>query len=90
MKLEIRERILEEQTAAERGEESLIIAAQVEEIHRGLWDFAQEWVGLEQRLGLCLPISGRDAYGPMLEVFGGENAPYRRGLEGLFDEPGIG
>lgn len=65
-------------------------AAQVEEIHRGLWDFAQEWVGLEQRLGLCLPISGRDAYGPMLEVFGGENAPYRRGLEGLFDEPGIG
>ena len=32
MKLEIRERILEEQTAAERGEESLIIAAQVEEI----------------------------------------------------------
>ena len=65
-------------------------AAQVEEIHRGLWDFAQEWVDLEQRLGLCLPISGRDAYGPMLEVFGGKNAPYRRGLEGLFDEPGIG
>ena len=67
-----------------------VYTAQVEEIHRGLWDFAQEWVDLEQRLGLCLPISGRDAYGPMLEVFGGKNAPYRRGLEGLFDEPGIG
>mgnify|MGYP005793265569 CR=1 FL=1 len=26
----------------------------------------------------------------MLEVLGEKNAPYRRGLEGLFDEPGIG
>ena len=51
MKLEIRERILEEQTAAERGEESLIIAAQVEEI--GETDY-----------GYRLMVSGCEEYGP--------------------------
>ena len=62
----------------------------MEEIHQGLLDFAQEWTELEKRLGLCLPISGRDAYAPMLEMLREENAPYRRELEALLDEPGIG
>ena len=65
-------------------------ARAVEEIHQGLLDFAQEWTELEKRLGLCLPISGRDAYAPMLEMLREENAPYRRELEALLDEPGIG
>lgn len=63
---------------------------QVREIHRGILEFGEEFTNLERRLGMCLPISGRDAYAPMLEVFRKENAPYRRGLEALLDEPGIG
>lgn len=65
-------------------------AGAVREIHRGLLDFGEEFLNLERRLGIELPISGRDAYGPMLEVLAAENAPYRRGLEALLDEPGIG
>ena len=65
-------------------------AGAVREIHRGLLDFGEEFLNLERRLGIELPISGRDAYGPMLEVLAAENAPYRRGLEVLLDEPGIG
>lgn len=62
----------------------------VGDIHRGLLDFAREFVDTEKRLGLSLPISGRDAYAPMLEVFSGKNAPYRREWEAFLDEPGIG
>ncbi|MGI6254824.1 MAG: HAD-IA family hydrolase [Acutalibacter sp.] len=63
---------------------------QVREIHRGVLAFCREFLELERGLGLTLPISGRDAYGPMLELLRERNAPYRRGLEGLLDEPGIG
>ena len=62
----------------------------VGDIHRGLLDFGEEFVDTEKRLGLSLPISGRDAYAPMLEVFSGKNAPYRREWEAFLDEPGIG
>ena len=62
----------------------------VGDIHRGLLDFGEEFVDTEKRLGLSLPISGRDAYAPLLEVFSGKNAPYRREWEALLDEPGIG
>lgn len=63
---------------------------QVGEIHRGLLAFGEEFFDLERRLGLELPISGRDAYAPMLEMLKEQNQPYRRGLEELLDEPGIG
>ncbi len=62
----------------------------VKEIHRGMLDFARDFTALEGRLGMTFPISGRDAYAPMLELFEDKNAPYRRGLEALLDEPGIG
>ena len=62
----------------------------VGDIHRGLLDFGEEFVDTEKRLGLSLPISGRDAYAPLLEVFSGKNAPYRREWEAFLDEPGIG
>ena len=51
MKLEIRERVLEEQAAAERGEESLVIEGQVEEI--GETDY-----------GYRLMVSDCEEYGP--------------------------
>lgn len=65
-------------------------AREVREIHRGILDFAEDFLTVERRLGMEFPISGRDAYAPMLEVLGEKNAPYRRGLEALLDEPGIG
>ena len=64
--------------------------AQVREIHRGVLAFCQEFLEVESGLGLTLPITGRDAYGPMLELLQEKNAPYRRELEALLDEPGIG
>lgn len=63
---------------------------QVREIHRGLLAFGEEFLDLERRMGIELPISGRDAYAPMLEMLKEKNEPYRRGLEELLDEPGIG
>ena len=62
----------------------------VREIHRGMLDFAREFTGLEERLGFHIPISGRDAYAPMLDLLEEKNTPYRRRLEALLDEPGIG
>lgn len=62
----------------------------VREIHRGAMDFAEAYLETERRLGVTLPISGRDAYGPLLEVLAPENAPYRRRLEAYLDEPNIG
>ena len=61
-----------------------------EEIHRGALDFAREWVGLEERLGLRLPISGRDAYAPMLEALAPQNGPFRRAWEEYLDGPDVG
>ena len=62
--------------------DKLLTARAVEEIHRGLLDFAQEWTELEKRLGLCLPISGRDAYAPMLEMLARGKRPLPPGTGG--------
>ncbi len=62
----------------------------IEEIHRGILDFVQIFSETEKRLGLCFPISGRDAYGPMLSVCSRKNKDFMKGLEELLDEPHIG
>ena len=62
----------------------------VEEIHRGVLEFAEEWLETERRLGLTLPISGRDAYAPLLEALARQNGPCRRSWEGYLDAPDLG
>ena len=59
-------------------------------IHRGILDFTGDFLALEARLGLTLPISGRDAYAPMALVCSGNNEEFRRGWEGFWMEPTSG
>ena len=59
-------------------------------IHRGILDFTGDFLALEARLGLTLPISGRDAYAPMALVCSGNNEEFRRGWEGVLDGAHIG
>lgn len=59
-------------------------------IHRGILDFTGDFLALEARLGLTLPISGRDAYAPMVLVCSGNNKEFRRGWEGFLDGAHIG
>lgn len=59
-------------------------------IHRGILDFTGDFLALEARLGLTLPISGRDAYAPMALVCSENNEEFRRGWEGFLDGAHIG
>lgn len=59
-------------------------------IHRGILDFTGDFLALEGRLGLTLPISGRDAYAPMALVCSENNKEFRRGWEGVLDGAHIG
>ena len=65
-------------------------AETIRAIHRGILDFTGDFLALEARLGLTLPISGRDAYAPMALVCAGNNREFRRGWEGFLDGAHIG
>ncbi len=75
--------VLQFQRAPENGDK-------IREIHRGILDFAEKWNDLEQRFGMEIPISGRDAYAPMLLALSRKNKKFLHGLEGLMDEAVIG
>lgn len=62
----------------------------IREIHRGILDFVEQYRQIEHRLGIQIPISGRDAYAPMLLALSRKNKKFMRDLEGLTDEAGIG
>lgn len=61
----------------------------IREIHRGALDFVRLFMKTERKLGLTIPVSGRDAYAPMVAFLGRYNHPLRKKLERLLDEPGI-
>lgn len=65
-------------------------AETIRTIHRGILDFTGDFLALEARLGLTLPISGRDAYAPMALVCSENNKEFRRGWEGVLDGAHIG
>lgn len=65
-------------------------AETIRAIHQGILDFTGDFLALEARLGLTLPISGRDAYAPMALVCAGNNREFRRGWEGFLDGAHIG
>ena len=62
----------------------------IREIHRGILDFVEQWGKIEQQLGMDIPISGRDAYAPMLLALNRKNKKYLHDLEDLMDEAVIG
>ncbi len=61
-------------------------AEKIREIHRGILDFVQQLLEMEQQIGVTLPISGRDAYAPMLIPCSKGNKTFMKGLEALLDE----
>lgn len=62
---------------------------QIREIHRGILDFVRLFLDTEARLGVQIPVSGRDAYAPMLPVLHGRNQKFMRSLEALLDDAQI-
>ena len=62
-------------------------AALTRQIQQGALDFIRQFTALEQRLGYELPISGRDAYAPMLQLLKQKN--YLKDWEVYLDEPGV-
>ncbi|HIW73097.1 MAG TPA: hypothetical protein H9684_02125 [Firmicutes bacterium] len=65
-------------------------AARIREIHRGALDFVELLMRTEERLGLLLPISGRDAYAPMIPLESGRNRRFMEDWEGILDDAQIG
>lgn len=65
-------------------------AEAIEAIHKGILDFVRLFLETEHRLGLTIPVSGRDAYAPMLSVVGRKNRTFRQKLEVLLDDIHIG
>lgn len=62
----------------------------IEEIHRGVLAFVEQFLEAERRLAMEIPISGRDAYAPMLLACSRGNRKFRKGLEELLDDVHIG
>lgn len=65
-------------------------ADRIREIHQGALDFVDRFLEIEKRLGLAIPVSGRDAYAPMLLTESRRNKKFMEGLEALMDEMHIG
>lgn len=65
-------------------------AERIRDIHRGILDFAELFLQTEQRLGMEIPVSGRDAYGPMLLAESEKNHRFMEELEDLMDDIHVG
>lgn len=61
----------------------------IAEIHRGILDFVRLFLDTERRMDVQIPVSGRDAYAPMLPLLHGRNQKYLHSLEALLDEAQI-
>ena len=61
----------------------------IREIHRGILDFVRLFQETEKRLGLEIPVSGRDAYAPMIGVCHPKNKKFMADLEDMMDEEHI-
>lgn len=57
------------------------------EIHRGILDFVHQFLGVESKIGIQIPISGRDAYGPMLLLQSPKNEKAMKSFQELLDDP---
>lgn len=69
-----------------RLRENTADAGRIREIHRGILDFVQCFSEAERRMGHTIPISGRDAYAPMINVISEKNKAFRAELEALLDD----
>lgn len=60
------------------------------EIHRGILDFAEDFLLMEKRIGRRIEISGRDAYAPVSCLESEKNKHFMEYFEDLMDEPFVG
>lgn len=65
-------------------------AQRIQEIHRGILDFAELFLETEKRIGYPIPVSGRDAYAPMLSIGSAKNHKFMKELEALLDDMHVG
>ena len=49
-------------------------------------DFVRQFMKAEEKLGLTIPISGRDAYAPMVSVLSGRNQKEMEVFQELLDD----
>lgn len=59
----------------------------IREIHRGILDFVCQFQQTENKLGFQIPISGRDAYSPMLLLQSPKNRQAMKAFHKLLDDP---
>ena len=65
-------------------------AEKIRRIHQGILDFTEAYLQAERRMGRKIPISGRDACGPMLNLCRRENEKFMEELKGLMDVIHVG
>lgn len=58
----------------------------IDEIHSGALDFVESYLKVALRTGINIPISGRDAYAPMINVFSKKNRRFTERLDELTDD----
>lgn len=62
----------------------------IRKIHRGILDFTEQYLDMEKRTGYEIPVSGRDACGPMLNLYSPQNRKFMEGLKELMDVIHVG
>ena len=60
-------------------------AEKIRAIHQGILDFVEDMIAVQRRLCIDIPISGRDAYAPMLLATAQKNRAFMKDLEALLD-----
>lgn len=61
----------------------------ITQIHNGACDFVRDFIKVEQSLGFDIPISGRDAYAPMVNFLADKNRRLRNKLKELLDNADV-
>ncbi|MGI6007365.1 MAG: hypothetical protein ACOX8E_07725 [Ruminococcus sp.] len=73
-----------------RRSENPVYSERIRRIHKGILDFTGQYLRTERRLGMTVPVSGRDACAPMLNICSPGNEKFMEELKELMDVIHIG
>ncbi|MGI6011837.1 MAG: hypothetical protein ACOX8H_10130 [Ruminococcus sp.] len=62
----------------------------IQSIHKGILDFTEQYLAMERKIGREIPISGRDACAPMINLCSPGNEKFMEGMKELMDVIHIG
>ena len=68
-----------------RFKENSVNPEKINEVHKGILDFAEIFLSIEKSLGFEIKICGRDAYAPMFAVCRSRNKKFKKKLRELAD-----